>query len=97
MYNLLAARPPAATENQDADTSSQAVKRRLPGDVKSKLAKVARIAVIKLLCMFLFFYSLKYLPDVLRFFFFIEAGEPRECVRRVNQSSHEHCWSSNTS
>ncbi|XP_018446906.1 ubinuclein-2 isoform X2 [Raphanus sativus] len=38
-------RPPAATENQDADTSSsQAVKRRLPGDVKSKLAKVARIA-----------------------------------------------------
>ncbi|KAJ0256559.1 Ubinuclein-2 [Hirschfeldia incana] len=38
-------RPPAATENQDADTtSSQAVKRRLPGDVKSKIAKVARIA-----------------------------------------------------
>ncbi|KAF8103179.1 hypothetical protein N665_0188s0130 [Sinapis alba] len=37
-------RPPSATENQDADTSSQAVKRRLPGDVKSKLAKVARIA-----------------------------------------------------
>ncbi|KAL0724295.1 hypothetical protein Bca4012_038894 [Brassica carinata] len=37
-------RPPAATENQDADASSQAVKRRLPGDVKSKLAKVARIA-----------------------------------------------------
>ncbi|CAH2067715.1 unnamed protein product, partial [Thlaspi arvense] len=37
-------RPPAATENQDADTSSQAVKRRLPRDVKLKLAKVARIA-----------------------------------------------------
>ncbi|KAG2254952.1 hypothetical protein Bca52824_085088 [Brassica carinata] len=37
-------RPPAATDNQDADTSSQVVKRRLPGDVKLKLAKVARIA-----------------------------------------------------
>ncbi|ESQ27387.1 hypothetical protein EUTSA_v10018217mg [Eutrema salsugineum] len=37
-------RPPAATENQDADTASQAVKRRLPRDVKLKLAKVARIA-----------------------------------------------------
>nr|VDD02329.1 unnamed protein product [Brassica rapa] len=37
-------RPPTATDNQDADTSSQVVKRRLPGDVKLKLAKVARIA-----------------------------------------------------
>ncbi|KAL0702028.1 hypothetical protein Bca4012_058150 [Brassica carinata] len=37
-------RPPAATDNQDADTSSQVVKRRLPRDVKLKLAKVARIA-----------------------------------------------------
>ncbi|XP_033141865.1 ubinuclein-2 isoform X3 [Brassica rapa] len=36
-------RPPAATENQDADTSSQAVKRRLPSNVKLKLAKVARL------------------------------------------------------
>ncbi|VVA95585.1 unnamed protein product [Arabis nemorensis] len=36
-------RPPVATENQDADTASQAVKRRLPSDVKLKLAKVARI------------------------------------------------------
>jgi len=38
------ARPPAA-ENQDADYSSQSVKRRLPSDVKLKLAKVARLAV----------------------------------------------------
>uniref|UniRef100_A0A1J3DXY5 Hpc2-related domain-containing protein n=1 Tax=Noccaea caerulescens TaxID=107243 RepID=A0A1J3DXY5_NOCCA len=37
-------RPPAATENQEADTSSQAVKRRLPREVKLNLAKVARIA-----------------------------------------------------
>ncbi|KFK42129.1 hypothetical protein AALP_AA2G214600 [Arabis alpina] len=37
-------RPPTATENQDADIASQAVKRRLPTDVKLKLAKVARIA-----------------------------------------------------
>ncbi|KAG2313481.1 hypothetical protein Bca52824_025038 [Brassica carinata] len=37
-------RPPASTENQDADTAAQAVKRRLPSDVKLKLAKIARIA-----------------------------------------------------
>ncbi|XP_010459876.1 PREDICTED: uncharacterized protein LOC104740856 [Camelina sativa] len=37
-------RPPAINENQEADTSSLAVKRRLPRDVKLKLAKVARIA-----------------------------------------------------
>ncbi|VVA93465.1 unnamed protein product [Arabis nemorensis] len=37
-------KPPAATENQEADTSSQAVKRRLPREVKFNLAKVARIA-----------------------------------------------------
>ncbi|XP_056164310.1 ubinuclein-1 isoform X2 [Syzygium oleosum] len=36
-------RPPAA-ENQDADISSQGVKRRLPTEVKLKLAKVARLA-----------------------------------------------------
>ncbi|KAL5776846.1 hypothetical protein ACOSP7_009772 [Xanthoceras sorbifolium] len=36
-------RPPAA-ENQEADTSSQAVKRRLPREIKLKLAKVARVA-----------------------------------------------------
>ncbi|KAJ0231670.1 Hpc2-related domain-containing protein [Hirschfeldia incana] len=37
-------RPPAATETQDADTAAQAVKRRLPSDVKLKLAKIARLA-----------------------------------------------------
>ncbi|PSS00123.1 Centrosomal protein [Actinidia chinensis var. chinensis] len=36
-------RPPAL-EAQDADISSQAVKRRLPREVKQKLAKVARVA-----------------------------------------------------
>ncbi|AEE30126.1 wound-responsive family protein [Arabidopsis thaliana] len=41
---VVESRPPAITENQEADTSSQAVKRRLPRDVKLKLAKVARIA-----------------------------------------------------
>ncbi|KAF8103590.1 hypothetical protein N665_0188s0517 [Sinapis alba] len=35
-------RPPAGTDNQDADTSSQAVKRRLPRDVKLKLARIAQ-------------------------------------------------------
>ncbi|GMP46798.1 hypothetical protein CsSME_00014824 [Camellia sinensis var. sinensis] len=37
------ARPPTM-EVQDADVSSQAVKRRLPSEVKQKLAKVARLA-----------------------------------------------------
>lgn len=32
-------------EVQDADNSSQAIKRRLPPEVKQKLAKVARLAV----------------------------------------------------
>ncbi|MCH88307.1 wound-responsive family protein, partial [Trifolium medium] len=36
-------RPPAA-ENPEADNTSQAVKRRLPREVKLKLAKVARLA-----------------------------------------------------
>lgn len=39
------ARPPAM-ENQEADTSSQAIKRRLPREIKLKLAKVARLAVM---------------------------------------------------
>lgn len=35
-------------EAQDADNSSQAVKRRLPREVKQKLAKVARLAVLEI-------------------------------------------------
>jgi len=35
-------------EAQDADNSSQAVKRRLPREVKQKLAKVARVAVLEI-------------------------------------------------
>jgi hypothetical protein len=34
-------------ESQEADTSSQAVKRRLPREIKMKLAKVARLAVLE--------------------------------------------------
>ncbi|KAI5412890.1 hypothetical protein KIW84_057494 [Lathyrus oleraceus] len=37
-------RPPAA--DQEADNTSQAVKRRLPREIKLKLAKVARLAVL---------------------------------------------------
>lgn len=36
-------------ENQEADNSSQAVKRRLPREIKLKLAKVARLAVIDMI------------------------------------------------
>ncbi|KAJ4836411.1 hypothetical protein Tsubulata_015858 [Turnera subulata] len=44
LENLVAESRPPAGENQDADTSSQAIKRRLPTEVKLKLAKVARLA-----------------------------------------------------
>ncbi|XP_019415929.1 PREDICTED: uncharacterized protein LOC109327305 isoform X3 [Lupinus angustifolius] len=40
---VVESRPPAV-ENQEADTTSQAVKRRLPREIKLKLAKVARLA-----------------------------------------------------
>ncbi|XP_028781537.1 ubinuclein-2 isoform X2 [Neltuma alba] len=40
---VVESRPPAG-ESQEADTVSQAVKRRLPGEIKLKLDKVARIA-----------------------------------------------------
>jgi hypothetical protein len=53
---VVESRPPAITENQEADTSSQAVKRRLPRDVKLKLAKVARIAVLELFHLFFSFF-----------------------------------------
>ncbi|KAL0323313.1 UNVERIFIED_CONTAM: Ubinuclein-2 [Sesamum angustifolium] len=39
-------RPPS-TEVQDPDISSQAVKRRLPAEIKQKLGKIARLAVLK--------------------------------------------------
>jgi ubinuclein len=45
VFNNIIARPPAA-ENPEADNTSQAVKRRLPREVKLKLAKVARLAVL---------------------------------------------------
>lgn len=34
-------------ENQEGDNTPQAVKRRLPRDIKLKLAKVARLAVME--------------------------------------------------
>lgn len=34
-------------ESQEADNSSQAIKRRLPREIKMKLAKVARLAVVE--------------------------------------------------
>jgi ubinuclein len=33
-------------ENQETDTSGQGIKRRLPTEIKLKLAKVARLAVL---------------------------------------------------
>lgn len=41
-------------EVQDADISSQAIKRRLPREVKQKLGKVARLAVIESSCLLCF-------------------------------------------
>ncbi|KAF8405679.1 hypothetical protein HHK36_007756 [Tetracentron sinense] len=45
LEKMVAESRPPTMEIQDADTSSQAVKRRLPREVKQKLAKVARLAV----------------------------------------------------
>lgn len=47
MNLFLAARPPTL-EIQETDPSFPGVKRRLPREVKQKLAKVARLAVFKL-------------------------------------------------
>ncbi|XP_043724876.1 ubinuclein-1-like isoform X3 [Telopea speciosissima] len=44
LEKMVAESRPPVVEVQDADTSSQAVKRRLPQEVKQKLAKVARLA-----------------------------------------------------
>ncbi|GFY85561.1 wound-responsive family protein [Actinidia rufa] len=44
LEKMVADSRPPASEAQDADISSQAVKRRLPREVKQKLAKVARVA-----------------------------------------------------
>ncbi|XP_050238656.1 ubinuclein-1 isoform X2 [Mercurialis annua] len=44
LEKMVAESRPPALDSQDADTSSQAIKRRLPREVKLKLAKVARLA-----------------------------------------------------
>ncbi|KAL1344441.1 hypothetical protein AAHE18_08G046400 [Arachis hypogaea] len=44
LEKMVAESRPPAVENQEADATSQAVKRRLPREIKLKLAKVARLA-----------------------------------------------------
>ncbi|XP_022141688.1 uncharacterized protein LOC111011989 isoform X3 [Momordica charantia] len=44
LEKMVAESRPPLTENPEADNSSQAVKRRLPREIKLKLAKVARLA-----------------------------------------------------
>ncbi|XP_057987087.1 ubinuclein-1 isoform X2 [Hevea brasiliensis] len=44
LEKMVAESRPPALESQEADTSSQAIKRRLPSEIKQKLAKVARLA-----------------------------------------------------
>jgi len=53
----ITARPPAV-ENQETDASAQAIKRRLPTEIKLKLAKVARLAVLEFLTFLNLFTSL---------------------------------------
>lgn len=48
MFNITA-RPPS-TEVHDPDNSSQGVKRRLSPEIKQKLSKVARLAVLNIRC-----------------------------------------------
>ncbi|KAH9691369.1 ubinuclein-1 [Citrus sinensis] len=47
LEKMVAESRPPAIENQEADNSSQAVKRRLPREIKLKLAKVARLAAFE--------------------------------------------------
>lgn len=54
----ISARPPAM-ENAEGDNSSQAIKRRLPREIKMKLAKVARLAVLSIA------YLIRTLADVI--------------------------------
>ncbi|XP_022748914.1 ubinuclein-1-like isoform X3 [Durio zibethinus] len=44
LEKMVAESRPPAIESQDVDTSSQGIKRRLPREIKLKLAKVARLA-----------------------------------------------------
>ncbi|XP_065881088.1 ubinuclein-1-like isoform X2 [Euphorbia lathyris] len=44
LERMVAESRPPALDNQDADSSAQAIKRRLPREIKLKLAKVARLA-----------------------------------------------------
>ncbi|GMY06662.1 ubinuclein-1-like isoform X2 [Fagus crenata] len=44
LERMVAESRPPAMENQEADTAAQAIKRRLPREIKLKLAKVARLA-----------------------------------------------------
>ncbi|KAF4347872.1 hypothetical protein G4B88_009953 [Cannabis sativa] len=44
LEKMVAESRPPNVENQEADNSSQAIKRRLPREIKMKLAKVARLA-----------------------------------------------------
>ncbi|XP_040944377.1 ubinuclein-1 isoform X4 [Gossypium hirsutum] len=44
LEKIVAESRPPSMENQEADTSSQGIKRRLPREIKLKLAKVARLA-----------------------------------------------------
>lgn len=46
LEKIVAESRPPSTEVQDNDNSSQGIKRRLPADIKQKLAKVARLAVL---------------------------------------------------
>lgn len=50
--NALFTARPRNTDAQDADTSSMSIKRRLPFEVKQKLAKVARLAVMESISLF---------------------------------------------
>lgn len=53
-YLYMTARPPSM-EMPDADISSQAIKRRMPPEIKLKLAKVARLAVLRIANLILLF------------------------------------------
>ena len=100
--NALFTARPRNTDAQDADTSSMSIKRRLPFEVKQKLAKVARLAVMESISLFFICESLHTRAQSMCMIFKLiislvsAAAKPRKNIRGINQSPYDHSWAFNS-
>jgi hypothetical protein len=104
--NALFTARPRNTDAQDADTSSMSIKRRLPFEVKQKLAKVARLAVTESIFLFFICESLHmcmcaHTQSMCMIFKLIislvsAAVKPRKNIRGINRSPYDHSWAFNS-